>query len=394
MTHGGHYRYGISAGASSLLGREDGGVDLVKTHSTRMYSISVARQTCKADSNRWDELYGYPTMEVGALLADYSDIRLSRAKESASPYSGMGYEIGVYGAFRRDFYKQGRFSMGYSLENGIGLSTRPYNKDTNVDNEFIGSPLTIFVGLNLYANYRMSHHWGIGMSMDFKHFSSGALDRPNKGANNVGISANLHYYPYSGRDVIPGVDDASRPLHFERRHFKPYTYLELSASIGGKALLDEWIYYYHYADPSDPNYKTSHYKIRPVWGITAAPMLRYSERWASGIGLDYYMVSYADRIAEVEALRGISGYEHKSSVIGISLQHEAYYKHISAHMSLGYYLYRKMGYIAEQDEKPYYETVGVRYYPKFLPNTFIGYNVKAHLTKADCMELRIGWQWK
>ena len=60
-------------------------------------------------------------------------------------------------------------------------------------------------------------------------------------------------------------------------------------------------------------------------------------------------------------------------------------------MSIGTYLHRKMGYMADVDEKRYYETLGLKWYPLFLHNKYyVGYNVKAHLLKADCLELRLG----
>lgn len=51
---------------------------------------------------------------------------------------------------------------------------------------------------------------------------------------------------------------------------------------------------------------------------------------------------------------------------------------------------KKYKYILVEKEKPYYETLGLRYTILGLECVYIGYQVKAHLLKADCMALSVG----
>ena len=57
-------------------------------------------------------------------------------------------------------------------------------------------------------------------------------------------------------------------------------------------------------------------------------------------------------------------------------------------MGAGYYVYRNMGEMAKELEKPYYERIGLFYN---IPKTKIkiGGQVKAHLAKADLTEFTI-----
>ncbi|MBQ9570113.1 MAG: hypothetical protein IJR30_01905, partial [Prevotella sp.] len=52
-------------------------------------------------------------------------------------------------------------------------------------------------------------------------------------------------------------------------------------------------------------------------------------------------------------------------------------------------LHRKMGELARQQEKSYYERIGINYVIPGLGGIKIGAHVKAHLTKADLTELVI-----
>lgn len=172
-------------------------------------------------------------LEGGFLLADYSHIRLHMENRHTPYISGLGYMAAAYGAFRRDIVRSGRFSLSYSLENGIGLSTRPYNRVDNIDNELIGSPVSVYFGLGLQGKCRVARHWELYASVDLKHFSNGALDRPNKGANTVGLSAGLRYYPVPEKLLFP-------VRNRQGKTFDKYFYCDISVGWAAKSLIDEW----------------------------------------------------------------------------------------------------------------------------------------------------------
>lgn len=349
------------------------------------YSLSLGFRPNTAGAQAIDIDYGLPTFEVGLQMGDYHHIQLWR-KEPALPYhSRIGRLLTLYGGFRRDLFRNdsGRWRIGYTLENGIGYCTNPYNKHTNADNEIVGSAWNIYIDLGFYTAIKVAPQWEIGFGVDYKHYSNSALDRPNKGANNIGLTARASYL------LAP---DAP-PLHSLKstEEFKTRVYVDIAAGLAGKSLLDDWMVNYWERTPDDPKYRSSHFPIYGAFTCMVAPMWRYCRRYASGIGIDYTYAPYSDRLQRLDISRGRTNYSYSRHVIGVTLRHEVFWRRISLGMGIGWYAHRKMGYTADVDEKPYYETVGVRYTPPIWNDRlYIGYQVKAHFTKADCMQLLAG----
>jgi hypothetical protein len=85
---------------------------------------------------------------------------------------------------------------------------------------------------------------------------------------------------------------------------------------------------------------------------------------------------------------------HSPWSVGVSASHNVYYHNASLQMTLGYYLYREMGYSAKDIEKPYYERIGLFYTFPSLSDLTLGVSLNAHLTKADFTELVISYPIK
>lgn len=381
-------RIGIGAevGASSLLELDEECKAIMHNHESFLYDLHVDFRTSPDDNNPYDAAYAYPTLRAGILLADYRRIRLWRSEPRLDYVSGMGMVTALYGGFLRDLYRSRRFRTGYKLVNGLGIASRPYRRSSNADNEIIGSRWNIFIDLGLYAKFLFSPHLEASLGVDFCHFSNSALDRPNKGANNAGLTLGLTWYPEDYSNLSPVRRSAER---FADKRF----YVETSVGWVGKTLLDDWVIHYWNDGSESPDYRTSHFTIHHAVTALVAPMWRYCRRYASGFGLDYTYAAYASRLAKLDDMRGQTNFAHSRHVVGLTARHEVFFRHLSLAMGLGVYLHRKMGYTAHEVEKPYYETVGLRYnFPFTNDRLFIGYNVKAHLTKADCMQVSVGWR--
>ena len=387
------YSVGGEAAMNHMLNITMRGEKLVKRGWGGNYSLFFNSQANPMDSaiSVYDRVFGFPTLEAGVQLLDYSHVRMHTED---TPYmSRIGYVWVAYAAFRRDIYRNRKWSYGYSLENGLSLCSRPYNPVTNVDNDFIGQHLSLYVGFGFYAGYRITPQVELSMGLEYKHNSNGATDRPNKGSNAYGLTMRARC------DLNRPENDKGLTYHqrlrqlqkFKMPPFEPYLYLDIDATVGFRTMYEEWLYHRNYQTAEERIAQDQHLGLHTVWSTGITPMVRYNQVHASGLGLEYSLGGYVGRSAMIEELCGVEKhYRHSKHTLYISAHHEVYYKHISLPMSIGTYLFRQHGWVGDFYEPPVVETVGIRYYPQYFKPFYIGYNVKANLGKAYAMEVKVG----
>lgn len=339
-----------------------------------------------SDSDAFAADYNYPTIGVGIRYAINHKVTMRRYADpdwgKLQPVdfdSHLGNTFSLYLAFNRPLFRSNAFSTGYSLNGGLGYSRYKYNKQTAPDNELIGAHWLIYFGASLYAMWHFADQWALKGSFDFYHHSNGALNRPNKGSNTCGPSLALVYAPYHVNMAHSCYEKYNPP--FQKRF-----YINLSAGVGGKTLLEDWQLTQFGTDPDEEDYRTGNFKFYTAYSLQADLMYRYARRWASGIGADVFYGSYSNRVAEIDCANG-SALRHSPWSVGVAVKHQAYFHNLSVAMSLGIYLFRRMGEQAKIVETPYYERIGVHYAFPSLHGLELGINVKAHKTKADLTEL-------
>ncbi len=359
---------------------------------TRNYSLGAELHlmSLPQDSNAFAADYGYPTLTLGVKYSLNHGVTMHRKADSdwgmaqeVDYTSRMGNSIAVYGAFARPFFRSQRWEVDYTFNFGIGYTSHKYNPVNAIDNELIGSRWLIFFGAGLHATYRFADQWGIKGGLEYWHLSNGGLNRPNKGANFIGPMVAICYYPYYA-EVVHGKLPRYNPP------FDKYLYLRFSAGVGGKTLHEDWQRTQFHTPKGHPDYRTDKFKRYACYSFQADVMYRYARRWASGVGLDLFYGTYSDYIKGLDEAAG-STMKHSPWSVGVAAKHEVFYGNISLPISLGFYLFRKMGEDAKEMEKPFYETIGLHYsFPK-LGGLRLGINVKAHLTRADYTEVVIGY---
>lgn len=389
-----HVALGLSGNVSYLLPKDEDCRAIMHNFGTSFYGLQFNYITSPLDGDRYDAALNYPTLQAGFLLGDYSHITLYRDQPRMPYNSRVGHVYTLYGGLTLYVLRHKQWSLGFDLDNGIGFVTHPYNKKNNADNELFGSTYSIYVNMGFLAKYQISPQWEIGAGIDFKHYSNGTLDRPNKGSNTLGVTFRANYYLEPVRDFQKA--KAVRKASFQFEPFKKYFYLDLNAGAGLKTLLDDWNDNYYNVPPTDPKYRSEHYPVYSSFTCMVAPMYRYSLTQATGIGLDYTYAKYASRLRDIDYEKGIGKYRYSRHVVGIGLRHEIFYHHFSLAVGAGWYAFRRMGYIADTDEGRFYQTAGLRYsFPFTHDALFLGYNVKSHhFSKADCMQFTIGWRLK
>lgn len=364
---------------------------LKKRYSTS-FRLEAGQTSLPQDSDSFARDYNYPTLSWGVAM-HFSNVTMRRTAhpswgqaEMMDYDSRLGNAVSFYGKFTRPFFRTKRWTADYMLGFGAGWHHLKYNPRTNVDDELIGARWSMYFTAGLHVGYRFARDWAVEAGVEYYHHSNGALNRPNKGSNNVGPVVALQWVP--NYEEIYENRKSFKSLPFHR-----YFYATLLLGIGGKTFDGDWQRTQFHTDPDDPEYRTAHFHVNPVYEVSTAFMYRYARRWASGLGVD---VSYIDLGGEPYGLDGHIGAYNRWSV-GVSAQHEVFYHDFSLRMALGWYLHHDATERVNEMEKRYYENIGVFYTFRHFIGLKVGINVKAHKTKADFSSLRIiipVWQSK
>lgn len=357
------------------------------------YSLSatLTHTVLPCDSDAFAADYGYPAIGLGLRYAFNHGVTMRRYADPdwgqlvpVDFASRLGNTLSFYLTFRRPLLRSPHFDTGYTLDAGAGYSRHKYNLQTAPDNEFIGSRFLIYFGASAYATWYFTDDWGARLALEFYHHSNGALNRPNKGSNAVGPSFSLVYSP--SHTAITGA--AVSPTSIRKPTFKPRFYLNFTLGVGAKTLLEDWQRTQYETAPTDADYRTDHFRLYAAYSFQTDIMCRYARRWASGLGIDVFYGTYSDHVEQLDAAVGHVA-RHNPWSLGLSAKHQTYYHNLSLAVSLGVYLFRRMGYQAKEIETPYYERIGLHYAFPALGGLEIGINVKAHKTKADLTEFII-----
>ena len=357
-----------------------------KTKDTHSW---VAQINVTPTKNAYAHDYNYPTFSFGLRYHLNHGTTMHRDDPwgEAQPVnytSKLGNFLTLYGTFNRPLYRSKHWQWGYYIGTGIAYTGLKYNQKNDIDNEYIGSHLNIYFNAGLYGQVKIAKEWSVKGGLDFAHHSNGAMARPNKGANYFGPFVGLVYEPQQATSPIAKRNtEATQP-------FQKYWFTEFTLGLGGKTLLEEWLQTQFNTPQGQPDYRKEHFTYYGAYSFHTHLLYRYAHRWASGIGVGVFYGEYAHRVARLDKENGHTDEKHSPWSASIEARHEVYYGNVSVRVTLGYYLYRHMGYSANHGlEYPYHEQVGVFYsFPK-LKGLILGFSVNAHATKADFTELQI-----
>ena len=357
-----------------------------KTKDTHSWAAQINVTPTK---NAYAHDYNYPTFSFGLRYHLNHGTTMHRDDPwgEAQPVnytSKLGNFLTLYGTFNRPLYRSKHWQWGYYLGTGIAYTSLKYNQKNDIDNEYIGSHLNIYFNAGLYGQVRIAKEWSVKGGLDFAHHSNGAMARPNKGANYLGPFVGLVYKPQQATSpIVKRNTEATQP-------FQKYWFTEFTLGLGGKTLLEEWLQTQFNTPQGQPDYRKEHFTYYGAYSFHTHLLYRYARRWASGVGVGVFYGEYAHRIARMDKENGHTDEKHSPWSASIEARHEVYYGNVSVRLTLGYYLYRHMGYSANHGlEYPYHEQVGVFYsFPK-LKGLTLGFSVNAHATKADFTELQL-----
>jgi hypothetical protein len=311
----------------------------------RYQGIDLRFEWRKIENNFYNNLYRFPSMGVG-----FSSLAFNSPE--------LGRPMGVYGFVEMPFTKKGlwqKFYLSYFGQIGFGFNIKPYDPESNPLNQFVGSNLNSYIHLGFKANYELTDRFSLVGSVGLKHFSNGAIKKPNAGINyapfGIGIKTNLGKI-----HSIPNTP-ISYPDLEKRGFWNIATYLGLkNYEIG------------------DPTYFRGGIGVNYLWEA--------SYKYRIGLGIDwYYGAGINERWPDTQ-----TGFFDANSFALVGSWEWKMNEHLFVPIAFGVYFNQSE---FNQEVSWFYERVGVRY--RFDNNVFLGIQIKAHKAKADIFEFTFGY---
>lgn len=355
-------------------------------------SFYAGRSKTLYDGRYYPALFGegvapaFPTFDVKLGWADFSSSPyaaicrhpergigfqidgLSSIKAANGP--GMGNIYSIYGYIDRTLLAFGDFSFGYSGEFGLGfMFSHRYDPTENPWNVVISSPVNAHISLGFQAKYDITPRFDAGIGFFFNHHSNGAVTFPNYGLNAFELALRLGMKsPKITEEIHPEtVDDG-----FRRRFC-----FGLQASAG---IMSNEASFERHLEEEGIWVNERYFK----YAFEANAFYRYCRTHATGLGFDFFVTPFCDKIAENDGRD--ETYDPYS--YGFSLQHELSYYNFSTIVGVGRYLHHHDGLARN---KTFYQLVTVKYRFPQLGNMYMGIILKAHKFKAaECIQICIG----
>ncbi|SMO51747.1 Lipid A 3-O-deacylase (PagL) [Saccharicrinis carchari] len=130
----------------------------------------------------WQSYFAYPAYGIGWYSGFIGNPDL------------LGQPGAFYGFISFPLLKPNRHQMVIEPAFGLSYDLNPYNPETNISNDAIGSRFNVYFNLNLGAKYRLNREMDLIYGLDFTHFSNGRMFKPNAGLNMWGLNLGFRYH--------------------------------------------------------------------------------------------------------------------------------------------------------------------------------------------------------
>lgn len=134
------------------------------------------------NAESWQAAYGYPAYGFGWYSGFIGNPDL------------LGKPGAFYGFISLPLTKLHRHRLLIEPAVGLSYDLKPYDQETNADNDAIGSRFNVYFNLNLGASYRLNREMDLVYGVDFTHFSNGRMFKPNAGLNMWGFNLGFRYH--------------------------------------------------------------------------------------------------------------------------------------------------------------------------------------------------------
>lgn len=292
----------------------------------------------------WHHEYGYPDWGVSLGYQNFkSDV--------------LRANISAYGHY--NFYFLNR-KVQFKVGQGIGITTNPYDLETNFKNTAYGSRLLASSYLLLtYQQKNIYKGLGVQGGLSFVHHSNGSFRAPNSGTNLFAVNLGLRY-------DFDETEPAYIPLEAKLDYSEPLRYnLFIRGGIneGDIVGLDQ----------------------HPFLVVGGFVDKRISYKSTFQLGAEIFFSKFLEKEIEYRSVAffdeefGDTDYKRASVFCGYELRISRF----AVPLQVGYYFYWPSKY-----ESPVYERIGVKYY--FTDALYGTATVKAHGANAEAIEFGVG----
>ena len=297
----------------------------------------------------WEQVYNYPDYGVSFHYLDFKNQHL-----------GYNVALGVHYNFY--FFKR---QLMFRISQGIGMTSNPYDKETNNKNNAFGTKImdnNYF--LLQYKKENIIEKIGFQAGFMLTHFSNGRFKAPNSGINTIALNVGLNYNFNEKKEFII---DSLPPRQFYKERIKYNIAFRTGISEGPVPGLGQRQFYHIglYADK------------------------RIGRKSALQLGTDVFFSRYLrDYIAfsSVAFPKGHKSYTDPNvdyKRVGLFVGHELFINKLSIEAQVGYYVYKPFDY-----EIDIYQRLGAKYY--IYRNIFTGVGLKTHGGRAEAIEATFG----
>lgn len=307
-------------------------------------AVEVNYGLLRFDKGGWQQWYNFPEVGIGLFYNSYGNPHI------------YGQGLAIYPYLHFPIVRTPRFSLKNKLALGLGYTNRPFDYQHNPENHIFGAYLNAYIGLGLYASYRVLNDWSVSASASLNHMSNGASRKPNNGINTftLGVGATYHFMP----DLPPKLPRQVAPPS-NRRDVQVFVNYGRSQA----------------ADYNFNIYSSGSLSIHHLWHRSI------KSAWSAGLDVFYFgaapFVFQQFNNQDLGAQRlfyGASGGKHW--IMGST----------TAFVYLGVYLYSQI-----DTPQPIYPRVGIR--QNITKNLMANFSIKASFFRAEFMEFGIGYRF-
>lgn len=301
----------------------------------------------KTDGTKpWQHTWRFPEIGVGYLMGGLGNINI------------LGFSQSLFFFYGIPIIETDKLLFKYRMGSGIAFISEKFDRYANYYNIAIGSHFNAHLHFSVYLDYKPFEfplYFSGGFA--FNHFSSGAIETPNLGINQITTSFGIKYLYSQYNYSLP-------------KRTSPYRYnkdVELSA-------------YYAASFKENSTYENKKYFINSVVVDIAS---RITTKRSLGGGIN---------IIVDPSIKPLMGDDYKGVQnifrVGIHAMQEIYFTdELSMIMQLGTYAYNSY---TENKKFLVYSKVGVRY--TFNETFFLNAALKTHTTTADYIEFGFGFR--